>query len=195
TVDFEAGYIRHLSWHQQAQDPWAWYGWTVTFGERQRWFVYATFNHSAAAFDSAVAPGDDERDNVLNVAPHVDAWENALYEFLPALSRGSGEPQAGARVEMTIVELNSGNEKAFESAIGANQPTLRDETLWYRMIAGGAMPRYVRLMARRGYMSIIDSRSEQILPDATNRMIARTTVEILTLRPTMSLGIGALIRC
>src|SRR5689334_3571852 len=39
TVDFEAGYVRHLAWHQQARDTWAWYGWTITFGERQRWFV------------------------------------------------------------------------------------------------------------------------------------------------------------
>jgi hypothetical protein len=26
TVDFEAGYIRHLEWHRQASDTWAWYG-------------------------------------------------------------------------------------------------------------------------------------------------------------------------
>ena len=35
TVDFEAGYIRHLEWHRQARDTWVWYGWNVTFGERQ----------------------------------------------------------------------------------------------------------------------------------------------------------------
>ena len=49
TVEFEAGYIRHLEWHQQALDPWTWYGWSVWGGERYRWFVYATFGHSAAA--------------------------------------------------------------------------------------------------------------------------------------------------
>jgi hypothetical protein len=32
TVDFEAGYIRHLAWHQQAKDVWAWYGWTMSLG-------------------------------------------------------------------------------------------------------------------------------------------------------------------
>jgi hypothetical protein len=26
TVDFEAGYIRHLEWHRQARDTWVWYG-------------------------------------------------------------------------------------------------------------------------------------------------------------------------
>ena len=51
TVDFEAGYLRHLEFHRQAQDAWTWYGWTVWAGERQRWFVYATFGHSAASLD------------------------------------------------------------------------------------------------------------------------------------------------
>src|SRR2546426_12610831 len=64
TVDFEAGYIRHLEWHRQARDTWVWYGWNVTFGERQRWFVYATFGHSAASLDNPGPPAEDERDNV-----------------------------------------------------------------------------------------------------------------------------------
>jgi len=83
TVEFEAGYVRHLAWHRSAGETWSWYGWNITFGERQRWFVYASFGHSAGALDSAVAPGDDERDNVMNVAPHCQYMGSGLYEFLP----------------------------------------------------------------------------------------------------------------
>src|SRR4051794_29819497 len=72
TVDFEAGYIRHLEWHKQAKDKFSWYGWTVWAGDRQRWFVYATFGHSAASLNAPVAPADDERDNVSNVTPHAE---------------------------------------------------------------------------------------------------------------------------
>src|SRR3954451_19152999 len=91
TVDFEAGYIRHLEWHRQAKDTWAWYGWTVWAGERQRGVVYAACGHSAAALDSPVSPADDERDNVANVTAHGRFVGSALYEYLPALSRGTGE--------------------------------------------------------------------------------------------------------
>src|SRR6185312_15465046 len=112
-VDFEAGYIRHLDWHRQAKDPWTWYGWSVWASDRQRWFVYATFGHSAASLDSSVAPADDERDNLSNVVPHAEFAGNALYEFLPALSRGTGEPQPTPRLEMTTVELVTGGGKAF----------------------------------------------------------------------------------
>jgi len=189
TVDFEAGYIRHLAFHQQAKDTWVWYGWTVWAGERQRWFVYATFGHSAASLDSPVAPAEDERDNVLNVTPHVDHWANALYEYLPALSRGTGAPDPTARLELTTVDLQAGTAKAFEAAVAASQSTLQGETLWYRMIAGGTAPRYVRLRPRPNLSAILEGRSEQGLPDGTNQLIARTSVEILTLRPTMSFGL------
>ena len=39
------------------------------------------------SLDSAVTPAEDERDNLLNVAPHVEWVTNGLYEFLPALSQ------------------------------------------------------------------------------------------------------------
>jgi hypothetical protein len=192
TVEFEAGYIRHLAWHQQAKETWAWYGWTIWAGDRQRWFIYATFGHSAASLDSPVALAEDERDNVLNVAPHVEYMGNALYEYLPALSHGAGdfgEPQPTARLEFVTVDLLPGAAKAFEVALSAVQSTLQGDTLWYRMIAGGATPRYVRLRPRPSVSAILDGKNEQALPDEVNHLVAKTTIEILTLRPAMSLGI------
>src|SRR3984893_11893748 len=132
TVDFEAGYIRHLAWHQQAKDTWTWYGWTIWAGERQRGFVCATFGHSDAGLDNPVTPAEDERDNISNVTPHVEFVGNALYEYLPALSRGSantGEPQPTARLEFTTVDLVSGTARAFEAALSAGQATPQGETL------------------------------------------------------------------
>lgn len=191
TVEFEAGYIRHLEWHKQARDPWVWYGWNIWAGDRFRWFVYATFGHSAAGFDSAVAPAEDERDNALNVAPHVEWVTNGLYEYLPGLSRGKGEPQPTARLEFTTVEVVPGAAKAFEAALSAGQSRLQGETLWYRMVAGGATPRYVRLRPHPGLSAVLDGRSEQALPDGVNHLIARMSVEIWTLRPTLSYGLGS----
>jgi hypothetical protein len=194
TVDFEAGYIRHLEWHRQARDTWVWYGWTIWAGERQRWFVYATFGHSAASLDSPVAPAEDERDNISNVTPHARFVGSALYEYLPGLSRGpsqsTGEPQPTARLELTTVDLAPGAANAFEAALSADQSRLQGETLWYRMVAGGTAPRYVRLRPRPSVSSILDGRSEQALPDEANALVAKTTVEILNLRPTMSYGLS-----
>jgi hypothetical protein len=190
TVDFEAGYIRHLEWHRQARDSWVWYGWTIWAGERQRWFVYATFGHSAAGLDQPVAPAEDERDNVANVAPHAQFLANGLYEYLPGLSRGTGIPQPTARLHLTTVDLVPGAAKAFEAALGADRSTLQGETLWYRMVAGGAAPRYVRLRPRPSLAALLEGMSQQELPETVNALVAKTTVEILTLRPAMCHGVS-----
>lgn len=179
TVDFEAGYVRHLEWHRQAKDPWKWFGWTIWTGDRQRWFVYATFGHPAADFDHAVAPADDERDNIVNVTPHAEFVGSALYEFLSAASRGDGEPSSTPRLEMTTVDLAPGAEKDFEAALAAQQSDLHGETLWYRLIAGGPTPRYVRLRPRPDIARLVEDRAS--VPPA-----ARVMIEILNLRPAMS---------
>jgi hypothetical protein len=91
------------------------------------------------------------------------------------------------------VDLNPEAGKAFEAALSAGQSTLQGETLWFRMVAGGTAPRYVRLRPRRSLSAILDGRSEQALPGDDHKMndlIAKTTVEILTLRPTMSYGLS-----
>ena len=187
TVDFEAGYIRHLAWHQQMRDPFVWYGWTITFGDRQRWFVYATFGHLAADFDNAVAPADDERDNLINVLPHAEFLGNALYEYLPPLSRGTGAPQPAQRLEFTSVELNPSSAKDFEAALSAGQAKLPEETLWFRMIAGGSPPRYMRLRPLASLSVALDGRPDPLA--AVEHLVRRATIEILTLRPQMSLGL------
>ena len=186
TVDFEAGYVRHLEWHRQAKDPWTWYGWTVWAGERQRWFVYATFGRSAASLDHAVSPAEDEKDNVSNVTPHAQFTGSALYEFLPALSRGSGEPEPAPRVELTTVELVPGSERSFETALETARPKLQGETLWYRMVAGGTVPRYVRLRTWPSLSALVEGKGEQALPEEVRTATAKVTVEILNLRPAMS---------
>jgi hypothetical protein len=189
TVDFEAGYMRHLEFHREARDPWVWYGWTVWAGERQRWFVYASFGHSAKSLDNPVPPAEDERDNVRNVAPHAEFAGNAVYEFLPELSRGEGVPQPTPRLELMTVDLEPGAERAFEAAVAERQSALTTETLWFRMVAGGSSPRFLRLRPRPSLTAILDDKDEEALPEKASETIAKTTIEILSLRPTMSYGL------
>src|SRR6266852_1778333 len=109
TVDLEAGYIRHLDWHRQAGDTFRWYTYAVWAStERQRWLIYATFGHTAAGLSNPVSPAEDERDNLINVLPHAQFLGNAVYEFLPGLSRGNGVPTPTLRAEYTTVELHRG---------------------------------------------------------------------------------------
>jgi hypothetical protein len=190
TVDLEAGYARHLDWHRKAKDSFSWYGYTVSVStERQRWIMYATFGHSAAELSNPVSPAEDERDTIVNLLPHVQFTGNGMYEFLPALSRGSGIPSPALRAELTTVELKYGTSGAFEAAMATRQSKLQGETLWYRLVAGGEVPRYVRLRPRASLADILDARADQALPDEVNQMVAKMTVEILNLRPNMLVNV------
>jgi hypothetical protein len=190
SVELEAGYIRHLEWHRQAKDTFKWYSYSVWAStERQRWIIYATFGHTAAELSNPVSPADDERDNLINVLPHAQFLGNGVYEFLPALSRGNGVPTPTLRAEYTTVELNYGSEKAFEAAIAAEQSKLGGETLWYRLVVGGNLPRYVRLRPRASLANILDARADQALPDEVKGLISKMTVENLNLRPDMLVNV------
>ena len=190
SVEWEAGYIRHLEWHRQAKDPFGWYSYSVWAStERQRFIIYATFGHTAAELSNPVSPADDERDNLINVLPHAQFLGNAVYEFLPALSRGNGVPSPTARAEYTTVELNQGAGKDFEAVLAAEQSKLQGETLWYRMVVGGHTPCYVRLRPRASLASLLDEREDQALPDKVNALISKVTVETLNLRPNMLVNV------
>jgi hypothetical protein len=190
SVEWEAGYIRHLAWHRQAKDPFAWYSYSVWAStERQRWILYATFGHTAAELSSPVSPAEDERDNLINVLPYAQFLGNGVYEFLPALSRGNGVPTPTPRAEYSTVELNQGAGKAFEAALAAEQPRLKGETLWFRMVVGGGTPRYIRLRPRASLAAILDERADQALPDTVNDLISKMTVETLNLRPDMLVNV------
>jgi len=48
------------------------------------------------------------------------------------------------KAEYTTVEVK-GEGEAFEEALAAEQSRLQGETLWYQLVEGGSMVRYIRL--------------------------------------------------
>jgi hypothetical protein len=146
---------------------------------------------------SQIALGPHVRVDALldAVADHPRRLEDAF----PGRPDGGWEAAAAAypatvRLEYTAVDLVPGGAKAFEAALSAARSALTSETLWYRMVAGGPTPRYVRLRPHPGLGAILDARTGQALPDGVSSLIAKTTIEVWTLRPTMSLGLAPPIR-
>jgi hypothetical protein len=114
TVDFEAATFA-ISNASPSEGSWTWYGWTVWSGERQRWFVYATFGHTAASLSNSVSPAEDERDNIANVTPHALFAGNGLYEYLPRC-RAAREYRRRLRAWSSLPSnWSPGSGKAFEA--------------------------------------------------------------------------------
>jgi hypothetical protein len=191
-VEREEGYVRHLEWHRRVKDPFAWFSYSVVASsERQRWIIYATFGHAAGSLSNPSMPAEDERDAMVNLLPHAQFSGNWIYEYLPALSRGNshGVPSPTLHAEYTTVAVKLGAGQEFESALAVEQPKLKGETLWYRLVLGDSGPRYVRLRPRTSLATILDERAQQALPDKVNGWITSMTVETLTLRPNMLVNV------
>ena len=54
---FEEGYRHHLGWHRSHHDPLVWYGWTVSDGKHDGYFIDASVGEPFAAFDHRVQSG------------------------------------------------------------------------------------------------------------------------------------------
>jgi hypothetical protein len=109
--EFEAGYRRHLDWHQRNGDPWSWHGWLVATGDRAGTFVDGTFGHSWAELDAAVRPREDAADNAVNVLPYAALGLNVHLTRLPAHSRGPEDETLRATL-LTVVRVHADGDGA-----------------------------------------------------------------------------------
>ncbi|MCI0673064.1 MAG: hypothetical protein L0Y64_21655 [Myxococcaceae bacterium] len=138
--EFEDGYRRHLEWHKQNGDRWAWYGWTVATGERAGVFIDGTFGRTGEELDAPVAPAEDRADNAKNVFPHARLGTTAVYRFRPELSRGTAALLASPWATFATIQVRSGREKDFESALQRHRT---DGRLVFELVSGGELGSYV----------------------------------------------------
>ena len=85
--------------------------------------------------------------------------------------------------------MSRGEGKAFEAALATPSSALEGETLWFRMVAGGPTPRYVRLRPGASLSALLENEHEASLPGSVKPFLLKTTTEILNFRPTMSYGL------
>src|SRR5262245_16597168 len=184
--EFDAGVARYWQWHRDHRDPFVWYAWDIRFSsERTGGLVFASFNRSAASLDSAVSPAEDWEDWRTTGAPHSEFTSLEAYRYLPELSRGTGDPGPTALLEFTTVDVQPAASSAFEAKIKAGQPSLKEETLWYRLVTGGPVPRYLRLRPRPTLSAVTEGADDQVLAQAT-AMITRVSVELLLSQPSLT---------
>lgn len=151
-AQFEAGYRRHLEWHRQHNDPWAWLGWSFINGPRSGWFMDGTFGHSWAHLDQSVAPEEDLADNIANVDPHADLMENAVYQLDDRLSREPAAILEAPILSMVTVEVEPGGQHAFEVRLAGisrpgNAAGLPPAWAVLRLVSGGTPDRYLIMIA------------------------------------------------
>ena len=138
-----------------------WYAWDIRMGERVGGLVFASFNHSAGSLDSAVSPAEDWADWRVTGAPHSEFTNLETYRYLPT----------------------------FEARLKAGQPSLKEETLWYRLVTGGEVPKYLRLRPRSRLSAVTEGADDPVLAQA-NSMITRVSVELLLSEPSLTIDVA-----
>lgn len=184
---FDSGVARHWQWHRDQRDQYGWYAWDIRFGERVGALVFASFNHSLGSLDSAVAPSEDWADWRMTGAPHSEFTNLETYRYLPKLSRGTGDPGPATLLEFTTVDVLPAAASAFEANAQDGQQSLT-ETLWYRLLNGGQVPRYLRLRPRPTLSAATAGADDQVLAQA-NSLITRVTVELLISQPSLTIDV------
>src|SRR5262245_11249289 len=139
-LEFDAGVARHWQWHRDHRDPYVWRTWHIRFGDRIGGLVFASFNHSPGSLDSAVSPAEDWVDWRINGWPHSESTTLAPCPSRRGVSRGRGARGPATLLELTTVEVQAAAATAFEAKLKAGQPSLKEETLWYRLVIGGPVP-------------------------------------------------------
>jgi len=88
-----------------------------------------------------------------------------------------------------MVEVQPAAASAFEAKLKAGQPSLKEETLWYRLVTGGQLPKYLRLRPRPRFSAVLEGADDQVLAQA-NPMITSVRVELIVSQPSLTIDVG-----
>lgn len=190
---FEAGYRRHLDWHESMEDSLTWYGWDVLVGPRPGLFVDGVFGVPFAALDARVDPAGDQADAALNVLAHADPVSREMVALRPDLSTadplGDGRPSAFVEVVRYAVAPGGSGvmEVAFRQLVGrAGDEGMSPYTVYERV--AGAAPGFV-LMIWRDRLATFDEHGRNPRR-ALRTILSRTWVDTVG-EPGASTGSGS----
>jgi hypothetical protein len=183
--DFELGDQRHLAWHHSVNDPDVWPGWTIMTGERQGFFMDATFFHAWTDFDHPLEPDEDEANWEINVQPYADVRNFMMYDALPALTTLTTGGLSAAYMTLCHVELHPGAGAKFEAALAV---PLRSATMPHMVLrpVSGVSDYLVMLSAAKQSDLPADAAAIATMLESTGALVDRVTTETLQYRPELS---------
>lgn len=196
-TQFADGYRRHLEWHTRAGDPWAWYMWRVSNGERAGLYVDGTFGHAWSDFDAAVDPAGDGADNVVNVDPFTTRAANHVWRLRPELGGLQVDPEAAPMVLRTEYRVGSGAREEFDDALRRLRGVAGDRPYAvFELVSGGEPPTYVVWVPVATWSDAGDfaERASEIMRALAARAES-TRAELWQFRPEMSICRSSKSKC
>lgn len=181
--EMEKGIKKHMDWHRQHHDAWAWLTWETVTGENTGRYGGGTFDHHWADFDNPSVPEDeDQADADATVFPYIEDAQVRYYAYLPEVSRKN---DSGAAMNGIITfQVRAGKDrqfnhliKKFHEAIGKTEwPVLYS---WYALVNGGRAGEYVLVLPRDKWADFapLETPFAQMLEEAYGRAEADSILD------------------
>lgn len=151
----EEGIKRHMNWHREQNDPWAWIVWEYITGDKVGTYGAGTFDHHWADFDTAPVPREaDEADVAVNVAPYANFDSVRFYAYLGDVSHPAAE-----NAPMSVLvefQVRQGMADEFEYAIGKFHEAIQKTSwpvhyTWWALVNGGRQPMFALVLPRANF--------------------------------------------
>ena len=183
--DFELGDQRHLAWHRSINDRWLWPGWTIDDGERQGFFLDATFFHSWTDFDHPNEPDEDEANWAINVAPYADVRSVMRYDIVGALTTLTPQQLTAPYMTLAFVTVHPGLGAKFEAAISATLRAVNTPHLVMRPVSGAS--EYIVMMGAQHFTDLPSNGGQiETAMQSAGAFVDGTRTETWRYRPELS---------
>jgi hypothetical protein len=160
TQQYEEGRKRHMNFHQQQNDTWAWETWEVATGPEAGSYLTVTGRHHWKDFDEweAKLAKADNADATANLDPYSASSSNSFMVLLPDVSRVPQDIQPAKMVEVIHYMVKPGSERAFQEAIGKVHQAIQKANwepnqnyAWYTTMNGGEHPHFALVVPHNSW--------------------------------------------
>jgi hypothetical protein len=175
-AQLEAGRVKHMAWHKQQGDTWAWHVWEVTTGPETGSYIVTSPNHQWQDFDAWAAKmgKGDAADGAVNLAPYQASSSTSYWVMLADASR---PPAPGGPLVMgtfTTYRIKQGKGGQFREALRTIKGALEKgnyprRSIWYTLANGGPTGTFAAFVPRA-------SMAEMALTEPSMRDVVETAI-------------------
>ena len=205
---FEDGVRQHMEWYAD-NGSWQWNAFEIAMGERTGQYVFGTFNHAYADWDTPdVDQQENDRSIDRNIAPHVADVQVGLMQLRTDLSVLQPDRPLRPLYEVLTFDLHVGKDLQFAHVLSMLKEALANapepvEYFVYQEAQGGSGQFVVSVPydnfasmsgpgADNGFSALMrEAHGEfaaQNFLDQFNQAVASMTSEVFVLRPDLSVN-------
>ena len=175
-AQLEAGRVKHMAWHKQQGDTWAWHVWEVTTGAETGSYLVVSPGHQWPDLDAWAAKmgKGDAADAAVNLAPYQASASSSYWVMLADASRPPAPGGPLVKGTLTTYRIKPGKGDQFREALRTLKGALEKgnyprRAIWYALANGGPTGTYAVFVPRA-------SMAEMALTEPSLRTVVETAL-------------------